>query len=100
MFELIVLGAVLVGLTLVARSPTKKPRTGNPTEPPPSFWSTRTDWHRLDTPTYLRRGIALDRGKRLPSCQRDDRPPSAQDATGSAGEDHDAALSRHSSSPS
>jgi len=63
MIELIVLVVVLVGLTLVARGPTSKQQSGDPTEPPPSFWSTRTDWQRLDKPTYLRRGIVLDPGK-------------------------------------
>jgi hypothetical protein len=100
MFELIVLGLILLGLTLIARRPTEKPRTEDPAEPPPAFWSTRTAWQGLERPTYLRRGIVLDRSKRLPSCHRDGRPPSAQDSTGSAGEDHNAAPSRHSSSPS
>jgi hypothetical protein len=63
MIELIVLVVVLVGLTVIARSPTKKQPSENPTEPPPSFWSTRTDWQRFEKPTYLRRGIVLDPGK-------------------------------------
>jgi len=84
MFELIVLVVVLVGLTLIARSPTEKPRTENPTKPPPSFWSTRTDWQRFDKPTYLRRGIVVDLSRAPPSRGRDCRLPARQMAKSTA----------------
>jgi len=76
MFELIVLGLILAGLAAIARAPTEKQRTENPTQPAPTPWSARTDWHRFHKPTYLRRGIVLDgrtassnpvHGKRCPS---------------------------------
>jgi hypothetical protein len=60
MFELIVLGLILAGLAAIARAPVPKSRTENPTQPAPTLWSTRTDWHRFHKPTYLRRGIVLD----------------------------------------
>jgi hypothetical protein len=76
MFELIVLGLILAGLVAIARAPAPKSRTENPTQPAPTPWSTRTDWHRFHKPTYLRRGIVLDgstassnpvHGRRCPS---------------------------------
>jgi hypothetical protein len=57
MFDLIVLGLILAGLTAIARGP--KPR--RPAEPSaPTFpGPTQTDWRQLAKPTYLRRGIVL-----------------------------------------
>ena len=57
MFDLIVLGLILAGLTAIARGP--KPR--RPAEPSaPTFHGpTQTDWRQLAKPTYLRRGIVL-----------------------------------------
>jgi len=59
MFDLIVLGLILAGLTAIARGP--KPR--RPAEPSaPTFHGpTQTDWRQLAKPTYLRRGIVLTR---------------------------------------
>jgi hypothetical protein len=57
MFDLIVLGLILAGITAVARGP--KPR--RPAGPPaPAFpGPTPTDWRQLAKPTYPRRGIVL-----------------------------------------
>ena len=52
MFELIVLGLILAGLAAITRAPAEKSRTENPTQPAPTLWSTRTDWHRFHKPTY------------------------------------------------
>ena len=62
MFELIVLGLILAGLAAISRAPVPKPRTETPTQPAPTLWSVRTDWHRFHKPTYLRRGVVLDDG--------------------------------------
>jgi len=53
MFELIVLGLILVGLAAIARAPASKQRTEIPNRPAPNLWSPRTDWHRFHKPTYL-----------------------------------------------
>jgi hypothetical protein len=58
MFELIVLGVVLVGLTAIARWPLPKHRTETQTPPAPGAWAPQTDWRQFHRPTYLRRGIA------------------------------------------
>ncbi len=84
MIELIVLVVVLAGLTVIARAPTEKQQGEDPSEPPPSFWSTRTDWQRFDKPTYLRRGIVVDLSKASSSRGRDCRPPTRQMAKGTA----------------
>ena len=63
MFELIVLGVILAGLAAIARAPVPKQQTETPTQPTPTIWSARTDWHRFHKPTYLRRGVVLDRGQ-------------------------------------
>jgi hypothetical protein len=57
MFDLIVLGLILAGLTAIARGP--KPR--RPAEPSaPTFpGPNQTEWRQLHKPTYLRRGIVL-----------------------------------------
>jgi hypothetical protein len=62
MFELIVLGVILAGLTAIARAPIKGHPAKNTTRPVPSPWSDQTDWQRFDKPTYLRRGLVLDDG--------------------------------------
>lgn len=80
MFEWIVLALILLGLTLMARGPAEAQRTEKSTEPPPSFWSPRTDWQGLERPTYLRRGIALDLGQA--STRR--RPPNGPVVTDTA----------------
>ena len=63
MFELIVLGVILAGLSAIARAPVPKQQTETPTQPAPTIWSARTDWHQFHKPTYLRRGVALDSGQ-------------------------------------
>jgi hypothetical protein len=63
MFELIVLGVILAGLYAIARAPVPGHSTESATQPVPSPWSVRTDWHRFHEPTYLRRGVALDSGQ-------------------------------------
>ena len=63
MFELIVLGLILAGLAAISRAPVPKQQTETPTQPAPTLWSTRTDWHRFHKPTYLRLGVALDSGQ-------------------------------------
>ena len=57
MFDLIVLGLILAGLTAIARGPkpTHPAKTSAPEFPGP----TPTDWRQLAKPTYLRRGIVL-----------------------------------------
>ncbi len=72
MFDLIVLGLVLAGVTLIARAPlpNHRPEMQNPSVPAP--WSAKTDWHRFHKPTYLRRGIVLG-GREVPfnsACER------------------------------
>ena len=88
MFELIVLGLILAGLAAIARAPVPKSRTENPTQPAPTLWSARTDWHRFHKPTYLRRGIVLDRGRASSTSTRERHSPSGQEtrrrATGEA----------------
>jgi len=84
MIELIVLVVVLVGLTVIARSPTKKQQSEDPTEPPSSFWTTPPDWQRFDKPTYLRRGIVLDLSRSSSSRGRDCRLSARQMAKGTA----------------
>jgi len=79
MFELIVLGLILAGLVAIARAPAEKQRTENPTQPAPTLWSARTDWHRFHKPTYLRRGVVLDRGRTSSTSTRERRPPSGQE---------------------
>ena len=59
MFELIVLGVVLAGLTAIARWPGPKHHTENLTPSVPGPWAPQSDWRRFDRPTYLRRGIVL-----------------------------------------
>ena len=70
MFELIVLGLILAGLTAIARAPVPKQQTETPTQPAPTLWSARTDWHRFHKPTYLRRGVVLDSGQVCPPRRR------------------------------
>ena len=60
MFELFVLGLILVGLVAISRAPMPRHQTENPTQPVPTLWSDRTDWHRFYQPTYLRRGIVIE----------------------------------------
>ncbi len=79
MFDLIVLGLVLAGVALIARTPVSSHRTETPTQPVPSLWSTRTDWRRFHKPTYLRRGIVLG-GKEVPSNSAGERPASNRKA--------------------
>lgn len=79
MFELIVLGLILAGLAAIARAPAEKQPTENPTQPAPTPWSTRTDWHRFHKPTYLRRGIVLDRGRASSTSTRERHSPSGQE---------------------
>lgn len=68
MFELIVLGVVLAGLTAIARWPLEKRRTETQTPPSPGAWAPQSDWRRFDRPTYLRRGIVPGDGQgRAPS---------------------------------
>ena len=75
MFELIVLGVILAGLTAIARAPVPGNPAQNTIRPVLSPWSIQTDWQRFDKPTYLRRGLVLDadaasstavRGRRCP----------------------------------
>ena len=63
MFELIVLGVILAGLAAIARAPVPGHSAESVTQPAPTLWSARTDWHRFQKPTYLRRGIVLDSGQ-------------------------------------
>jgi hypothetical protein len=79
MFELIVLGLILVGLAAIARAPAKKQPTENPTQPAPTSWSAQTDWHRFHKPTYLRRGIVLDVGGASSNPIRERHSPSGQE---------------------
>ena len=68
MFELIVLGVILAGLTAIARWPLAKHRPENRTPSVPRPWTPQTDWRRFDRPTYLRRGIVPGDGQgRAPS---------------------------------
>jgi hypothetical protein len=62
MFELIVLGVILAGLTAIARAPVPRQSAQNTIRPVLSPWSIQTDWQRFDKPTYLRRGVVLDDG--------------------------------------
>jgi hypothetical protein len=57
MFDLIVLGLILAGITIAARGP--KPRRPAETSAPGFPGPTPTDWRQLAKPTYLRRGIVL-----------------------------------------
>ena len=79
MFELIVLGLILAGLAAIARAPVPKSRTENPTQPTPTLWSARTDWRRFHKPTYLRRGIVVDRGRASSTSTRERHSPSGQE---------------------
>lgn len=79
MFELIVLGLILAGLAAIARAPAEKQQTENPTQPAPTPWTTRTDWHRFHKPTYLRRGIVLDGGGASSNPIRERHSPSRQE---------------------
>ena len=63
MFELFVLGLILIGLVAISRAPIPRHQTENPTQPVPTRWSARTDWHRFHKPTYLRRGVVLEGSK-------------------------------------
>jgi len=63
MFELIVLGVVLAGLTAIARWPSAKHRPETQTPPAPGAWAPQTDWHQFHRPTYLRRGIVPGDGQ-------------------------------------
>jgi hypothetical protein len=68
MFELIVLGVVLAGLTAIARWPSAKHRPDTRTPPAPGPWAPQTDWHQFHRPTYQRRGIVPGDGQgRSPS---------------------------------
>ena len=80
MFELIVLGLILAGLAAIARAPVPKEPTENPTQPAPTLWSARTDWHRFHNPTYFRRGIVLDAGGASPTRIRNRASPPGQQA--------------------
>jgi hypothetical protein len=80
MFELIVLDLILAGLAAIARAPIPKQRTENPTQPAPTPWSTRTDWHRFHKPTYLRRGVVLDTGGASSTSIRERHSPPGQEA--------------------
>ena len=62
MFELIVLGVILAGLAAIARAPVPGHTAESATQPAPTNWSARTDWHRFHKPTYPRRGVVLDDG--------------------------------------
>lgn len=57
MFDRIVLGIILAGITAMARGP--KPRGPVETSEPAFPGPTATDWRQLAKPTYLRRGIVL-----------------------------------------
>jgi len=81
MFELIVLGLILAGLAAIARAPVPEQGTENPTQPAPTLWSARTDWHRFHKTIYLRRGIVLDGGRASSTSIRDRHPPSRQEAS-------------------
>jgi hypothetical protein len=68
MFELIVLGVVLAGLTAIAGWPGPKRRAEPQTPPSPGAWAPQSDWRWFDRPTYLRRGIVPGNGQgRAPS---------------------------------
>ena len=68
MFELIVLGVVLAGLTAIARWPFPRHRPETQTPPAPRAWAPQTDWRQFHRPTYLRRGIVPGDGEgRSPS---------------------------------
>lgn len=75
MFELILLGLILVGLAAIARAPIPRQSAEDTTPPVPSPWSDQTDWRRFDKPTYLRRGLVVDDGAgssaavRRPQCR-------------------------------
>ena len=75
MFELIVLGLILAGLAAIARTPVPRQQTETPTQPAPTLWSVRTDWHRFHKPTYLRRGVVLDGDANLSIPARGRRSP-------------------------
>ncbi|MGA7983367.1 MAG: hypothetical protein WCA32_24485 [Chromatiaceae bacterium] len=83
MFELIVLGVVLAGLTAIARWPLPRHRTESQTPPAPGTWGPQTDWRQFHRPTYLRRGIVPGNGQgRSPSpadgsCSLEEPPPAA-----------------------
>jgi hypothetical protein len=80
MFELIVLGLILAGLAAIARAPAEKQRTENLNQPAPTLWSARNDWHPFHKPTYLRRGIVLDRGRASSTSTRERHSPSGKEA--------------------
>ena len=68
MFELIVLGVVLAGLTAIVCWSGPRHRTENPTPSAPGPWTPQTDWRQFHRPTYLRRGIVPGDGQgRAPS---------------------------------
>ena len=79
MFELIVLGLILAGLAAISRAPVPKPRTEPPTQPVPTLWSARTDWHQFHKPTYLRRGVVLDDGEASSTPIREGISPSGDE---------------------
>ena len=88
MFELIVLGVILAGLYAITRTPVPRQQTESPTQPAPTLWSARTDWHRFHKPTYLRRGVVLDDGGASSTPVREGISPSGDEelrrATGEA----------------
>ena len=75
MFELIVLGVILAGLYAITRTPVPRQQTETPTQPVPTLWSARTDWHQFHKPTYLRRGVVLDDDANLSIPARGRRSP-------------------------
>ena len=88
MFELIVLGVILAGLYAITRTPVPRQQTETPTQPAPTLWSARTDWHQFHKPTYLRRGVVLDDGGASSTPVREGISPSGDEelrrATGEA----------------
>jgi len=60
MFELFVLGLILVGLVAISRAPIPRHQTENQTQPIPTLRAARTDWNQFHKPTYLRRDVVLD----------------------------------------
>ena len=79
MFELIVLGLILAGLYAITRTPVPRQQAETPTQPAPTLWSARTDWHRFHKPTYLRRGVVLDDGGASSTPVREGLSPSGDE---------------------